>query len=96
MTQVFRKPDAHQKDTLEVRYFQIKAMIVTLQNRCKQGLPCELLLDSIYRVLESLPLSTDDYGRAVCHLSNCERYLKLGERGAAGYELRILAGGLVR
>ena len=94
MKQVFRRASAKQTDTVDVRYFQIQTMISTLQSRCKQGLPCDLLLDSILRILESLPLSTDEYGRAICHLSNCERYLKLNERGAAVYELRLLAAGM--
>ena len=42
------------------------------------------------QVLESLPLSTEEYGMALNRLRNCVHYLKQGEWGAAGYENRLV------
>lgn len=44
------------------------------------------------RVVDSLPLATDQYDRARSRLSNCRRYLISGEYGAASYELKLLVG----
>jgi len=90
MTQIFQKADSKPKDSIELRHYQIGLMISVLQNRCEQGLPWELLLQSIRQILESLPLASDDFDRAICHLTNCERYLQLNERGPAVYELRLM------
>lgn len=46
------------------------------------------------QLLESLPLSTSEFGLAVSRLRNAHRYLASDERGAAHYELRLLAGSL--
>ena len=45
-------------------------------------------------LLESLPLSTSEFGLAMNRLNNARRYLKSNECGAARYELRLLIGGL--
>ena len=45
-------------------------------------------------LLESLPLSTSEFGLATTRLNNARRYLESSERGAARYELRLLIGGL--
>ena len=45
-------------------------------------------------LLESLPLSTSEYGLAASRLNNARRYLESSERGAARYELRLVAGSL--
>jgi hypothetical protein len=41
-------------------------------------------------VLETLPLTTEEFGLAVNRLANAQRYFQSGERGAAWYELRLL------
>jgi hypothetical protein len=41
-------------------------------------------------LLETLPLSTEDFGVACNRLANAQRYLESGERGAACFELRLL------
>lgn len=46
------------------------------------------------KLVESLPLATDQYDRAVNRLSNCRRYLISSEFGAAVYELKLLVGAL--
>ncbi len=45
-------------------------------------------------LLESLPLSTDEFGLACTRLDNARRYLEFTEPGAARYELRLLASSL--
>lgn len=51
-------------------------------------------LQEVCDLLESLPLSTDEYQTAKNRLRNAHRYLVSQERGAARYELNLLAGSL--
>jgi hypothetical protein len=51
-------------------------------------------LESVRSLLESLPLSTGEYGIGQNRLRNAERYLKSQEHGAARFELQMLAGSL--
>jgi hypothetical protein len=44
--------------------------------------------------LEALPLSTEEAGTARNRLENARTYVQAGERGAACYELCLLAGSL--
>ena len=48
------------------------------------------------RLLEALPLSTEEFGLATNRLRNASRYLRSQERGAARYELKMLARSLGR
>jgi len=48
----------------------------------------------LQRVMEALPLSTDEFGLATNRLRNASRYLRSHERGAARYELKMLARSL--
>ena len=50
----------------------------------------------LQRIIESLPLSTDEFGLAMNRLRNASRYLRSHERGAARYELKMLARSLDR
>lgn len=50
--------------------------------------------DEISHLVESLPLSTDQYDSAISRLNNCRRYLVSDEFGAAVYELKMLVGAL--
>lgn len=81
-----------QEDSVDLRFREMTRIVVALQRRCRHGLSCERLLQSLSDVLAGLPLTTEEYGRAVCHVANARRYLAAGERGAGGYELRMLAG----
>lgn len=51
-------------------------------------------LQQLYETLESLPLARGDFGTATNRLRNAHRYLVSAERGAAGYELGMLANSL--
>jgi len=48
-------------------------------------------LDEVARVLEALPVTTADYQVMSHHLLNARRYLACGERGAALYEIDMVA-----
>ena len=49
-------------------------------------------LSEVRELLEAPPLASGDFCRAANNLKNAERYLRSQEAGAAGYELRMLAG----
>lgn len=51
-------------------------------------------LQDVCDLLESLPLASDEYQTAKNRLRNAHRYLVSQERGAARYELNLLAGSL--
>ncbi len=51
-------------------------------------------LESIARLLESLPLATQEFDLAGIRLRNARRYFQSDEIGAARYELRLLRGQL--
>ena len=57
---------------------------------------CEVLeeLVEVRNLLDSLPLATNEYATAANRLRNAHRYLTSQERGAARYELNLLAGSL--
>jgi hypothetical protein len=50
----------------------------------------EVQLGRVQILLESLPLSTEEYGLACLRLNNAWRYLRSHERGAARWELNML------
>ena len=47
-----------------------------------------------HQLIDAMPLTTQAYGTAMNRLRNVQRYLDQCETGAAGYELRMLAGAL--
>ena len=51
-------------------------------------------LQQVRELLDSLPLPTDEYSTAFNRLRNAHRYLISQERGAARYELALLAASL--
>jgi len=64
-----------------------------------EGLPSEVPARRVPRAdlarvraaIESLPLSSGEYCVALNRFLNARRYLAAGERGAAAFELRLLA-----
>lgn len=77
--------------SIDEQYHELSGRIAALQRRCRQGLCCETLLQCVTDALGSLPLSTEEYGRAICRIRNARRYLIARETGAAAFELRLLA-----
>ncbi len=51
-------------------------------------------VDHLHALMETLPLSSDDFGIACNRLGNARRYLRSNERGAARWELNALASQL--
>ena len=51
-------------------------------------------LQEVCDLLESPPLASDEYQTAKNRLRNAQRYLVSQERGAARYELNLVAGSL--
>lgn len=60
----------------------------------KEGVGLEEELNYVRMLVDSLPLASDAHATASNRLRNTQRYLALGELGAARYELRLLAGSL--
>jgi hypothetical protein len=54
------------------------------------GIDVSRALQDFHGVLESLPLSTSEFGLARNRLNNAVKYLASAESGAARYELRLL------
>jgi hypothetical protein len=64
-----------------------------LEKRCLDDAALDDLA-AVRHMLETLPLSTDDFGLACTRLRNARHYLRYTEPGAARYELRLLATSL--
>jgi hypothetical protein len=77
----------------EVRQEAILKLAAVLQMLHRRSDPRDHL-ESVRSLLESLPLSTGEYGIAQNRLRNAERYLRSQEHGAARFELQMLAGSL--
>ncbi len=79
---------------------QAVRQIETLQMRLKHctAPPGALadILAHVRMVLKALPMSADELALAGICLRDAARYLKSDERGAAGYELQLLAHQLTR
>ena len=78
---------------------QIGALLERINCKPNPGLQRPFEEDTITvlgRILESLPLSTAEYGVAANRLENAGRYMRSEENGAASYELRMLARSLGR
>ena len=52
------------------------------------------LFANVKRLLDALPLNTEEFGLAGNRLRNADRYLRSRERGAACYELKLLSRSL--
>jgi hypothetical protein len=77
----------------EVRQEAILKLAAVLQMLQRRSDPRDHL-ETVRSLLESLPLSTGEYGMAQNRLRNAERYLRSQEHGAARFELQMLAGSL--
>lgn len=76
------------------RQFQVQLRV--LYHAIRSG-DEESALENVHkarRMLETVPLATDQYDVIVLRLNNCKRYLLSSERGAAAYELKLMAGTL--
>jgi len=73
---------------------ELHQFAVRLQSLMRERLGDVGELRNLLELLESLPLSSSEYGRASSRLRHANRLLAAGECGAAQYELRTLFGSL--
>jgi hypothetical protein len=71
------------------------ACLDTLSEQVCSGTPPAESWNVARKALEALPLATEDAAVMRNRLANAQNYLEAGERGAARYELRLLACSLV-
>jgi hypothetical protein len=64
--------------------------LARLRAQMRLGINVSRELSEIQGVLESLPLSTSEFGLAHNRLQNALKYLEAAEPGAARYELQLL------
>ena len=76
-------------DTIRQQMFQTVEHLLRAIHRNQHVLE---ELQQVRDLLDSLPLATSEYGTAANRLRNAHRYLVSQERGAARYELQMLAG----
>ena len=78
-------------ETIRQELSQTVAGVLKMIERGKTALE---KLQEVRELLESIPLSSGEYCVAQNRLQNAHRYLVSDERGAARFELRMLAGSL--
>jgi hypothetical protein len=77
--------------TLEQILSQATACLDTLIAQVSSDTPPAESWDVARKALEALPLATEEAAVLRNRLANAQSYLDAGERGAARYELRLLA-----
>ena len=77
--------------TLEQIYSHATACLDALIDQASSGTPPAESWDVARKALEALPLATEEAAVMRNRLANAQSYLEAGERGAARYELRLLA-----
>ena len=68
----------------------VLSSLARLVQQLRQGHNTNGELEDLQNLLESLPLSTQEFVLACNRLQNAQRYLKSEERGAAKWELHAL------
>ena len=61
-----------------------------LSSQLNEGNAGDTELENLLALLQTLPLSADDFSRAATHLKNAHRYIRANESGAARWELQAL------
>jgi hypothetical protein len=77
--------------TLEQILSHATACLATLIQQVPSGTPPTDCWNVARKALEALPLATEETAVMQNRLANAQGYLEAGERGAASYELRLLA-----
>jgi hypothetical protein len=77
--------------TLEQIHSQANACLDTLIKQVSSDAPPADSWNRAHKALEALPLTTEEAAVMRNRLANARNYLEAGERGAARYELRLLA-----
>ena len=79
------------RDNLNDRIAATTRSLQLLQNSVARSAARDVEFDETLGWLEALPLTTTEFGLAKQRLRNAKTYWRAGVRGAALYELRILA-----
>jgi len=77
--------------TLEQIHSQANACLDTLIKQVSSDAPPADSWNMAHKALEALPLATEEAAVTHNRFANARNYLEAGERGAARYELRLLA-----
>jgi hypothetical protein len=80
--------------TLTEIYAHAASELATLLAEVAEGNASAAEFDEARAALEALPLNVEEAAIARNRLSNARNYAEAGERGAACYELRLLARSL--
>lgn len=72
----------------------VLSALASLVRRIGRNVACNSDLSEIQSLLETLPLSSDDFGISCNRVSNARRYLSSHEWGAARWEIGMLASQL--
>ena len=76
--------------TLESVFRPVVTALAQLVTRRQNGQDTQQQISEMSKLLETLPLSAEEFGLACNRLRKAQRYLKLSERGAARWELAAL------
>lgn len=86
MSRVERLDTASPQDLLQ----RILAALMLLHKKVTDGRRTDGELDAIEGMLETIPLTSEEFGLALNRLRNARRYLASAERGAARWELKMM------
>ena len=92
MSHVERLDAALPQDMLQ----RILSTLALLHKKVSQGRHTDGELEAIEGLLETIPLSSEEFGVACNRLRNARRYLAASERGAARWELKMMRQQLKR
>ncbi|MBN2296015.1 MAG: hypothetical protein JXM70_26520 [Pirellulales bacterium] len=81
---------SNQRMSLDSVFRPVMSALNRLVVQLRDGQPTNGEVDDLWVLLETLPLSTDEFGLSCNRLCNAHRYLLAKEVGAARWELKEL------
>jgi len=76
--------------SLQDMFAPMLKLLTKLTQQLREGLSGNTELEDMRFLLETLPLTTEQFGLATNRIQNAYRYFKASERGAARWELDAL------
>jgi len=76
--------------SLQEMFAPMLKLLGRLTQQLREGLSGDTELEDMRFLLETLPLTTEQFGLATNRIQNAYRYFKASERGAAKWELNAL------
>ena len=80
----------HGADYVAIRFHEALMALITVNKALAHGKIVTDAFDDTHRILEALPLTSNDFSVSSRRLSNTRHYHEIGENGAAIYELNLL------